>query len=148
MKLTNNIKEFLKEYILTGDAFEAVEKLELKWNEKKIFEVLSDEDVEEYLSENTQAIRQLYGRAKISHIAKLETLFEESFKNRKVSNVVKLSERIGVLNQWDKVGQIDTVIQVDLGIRDDTFKHDESEETEEERIERVKAHLTNGGCSL
>ncbi|MGL4628551.1 MAG: hypothetical protein ACRCUR_03565 [Cetobacterium sp.] len=148
MKIQGKIKEFCKEFILLGDAFEAVEKLELKWNEKKIFEVLNDEDVEEYLSENSQAIRQLHGRGKQAHIAKLERIFEENFKDRKVSNLVKLSERLGTLNQWDKVGQGDTLIQVDLGIREDTFKHDEEDETEEQRLERVKAHLTSGGCGL
>lgn len=148
MKVQGKVKEFLTQYLLTGDGFRAVEVLGLDWDEKKIFKVLLDDEVQEYLSENSQAIKLIYGRSKISHIAKLEVLFDESFKNRNVSNVSKLSERIERLNQWDKPGQSDTVIHVDLGIRDDTFKYEESEETEEERNARVKQHLSSGGCGV
>lgn len=148
MKVQGVVKEFLTQYVLTGDGFRAVEVLGLDWDEKKIFKILLDDEVQEYLSENSQAIKLIYGRSKSSHIAKLENLFEESYKNKNISNAAKLSERLEKLNQWDKVGQIDTVIHVDLGIREDTFKHEENEETEEERIERVKEHLTQGGCGL
>lgn len=148
MKLTNKVKDFIKEFILNGDAFDAVEKLGYDWTEKEIFKVLTDVDVENYISDNEQIIKFLHSRSKMSHIAILENLFLKTAKNGKVVDAVRLSEQISTLQKWEEAGQIDTVIQPDLGIREDTFKLEEEEETEKEREEKVLKHLVNGGCEV
>lgn len=147
INLSGKKKKFADAFMILGNGLKAAEAAGMTQDIAKVSSILLEKEVAQYIDENIEAVHYVLGRSKIGHVAVLDNLFDEAAEKKDFRGAVALSGQISKLKKWEETVQNNTTIEIDLGISDGLYQHEEDvEESEGERDDRVLAHLQAGGA--